>query len=210
MKGLTRDERGTATVWMLVFVPVLLTAMLFLIAQTQAVTGADIDLQEGLNSAVKAAAMQVTLDSQAAGTPHINTANAHTAFKYELARNLGLNPTTLVPLPGSMVAEAPDYALVVYNGDGDFVGSGARTAYKYSFQGGLLSSGDLIASGFPQTFSVTDNNISLGTGGSVTVTLGSAVEKRPGVLAVVKEKQARIMGKYDMYITRWAAAKVVY
>ncbi|MHB1127546.1 MAG: hypothetical protein ACYC2T_11445 [Bacillota bacterium] len=204
MKGLLHDERGTVTVWFLLFLPLVLISMIFLVNQTQSVTGSDIDLGGSVKSAVRASAMQVTMDSQAAGTPRINTTAAQDAFRYELARNLGLNAVTLDPLPGSLLAQAPDYVLVIYNGDGTFMGSGARTAYKYTFQGGVLSSGDLVASGFPRQFGVIATDVSLGAG-TLNVTLD-----KPGVVAVIKERQTRIMGTEDMDLIRWASAKVVY
>lgn len=204
MKGLIRNEDGFVIIWVLLFIPIFIGITIFTLTHTQAVTGADIDLQGAINSAVTAAAGQVTDDSQAAGRPKIHSDKAHIAFKTELARNLGLDINTMQPLTGSMIALLPDYCLVVYNGDNDFSARGAQRAIKYSFQNGVLSSGALIANGFPCSYAITDNNILLGTGGSIDVSLDY-----PGVITVIKVKQASIFGNKDLNIVRWGSAKVV-
>ena len=192
------------TIWFLLFIPLMMLAAAFAVSQTQAVTGADVDLQGALKSAVKAAALQVTVDSQANGIPRIGADTAHNAFRQKIAENLGLD-AAMSPSPGSLLGWKPDYVLLVYNGDNTFFAGGAVSAYRYSFQDGVLTSGNLVLSGLPKTFRIIDNNIEVGVGGERDVTLD-----KPGVIAVINEKQIKIMGKEEMEITRWAAAKVVY
>jgi hypothetical protein len=204
VKGLIRNQDGFVTIWVLLFIPIFAGIAIFTLTHTQAVTGADINLQGAINSAVTAAAGQVTDDSQAAGTPKIHSDRAHAAFRAELARNLGLNETTMQPLTGSMVASPPEYCFIVYNGDAAFALGGALRAVKYSLQGGVLSSGPFIANGFPCNYTISENNILLGSGGSIDVTLDY-----PGVIAVLKIKQASVYGNEDLNIVRWGSAKVV-
>lgn len=204
MKELIRNEDGTVVVWVLLFIPLLLLFGIYGIGQTQMVTGADVDLQGAIDNAVKAAAGQITSDSQASGMPKINTVSAHDAFRAEISRNLGLNPITLSPLPGSFLANVPEYVFIVYNGDDVFSDGGAMKAVKYSFTNGVLSSGPLIAGGLPANFTIVGNDILLGSGGEVNITLD-----QPGVIAVIKEKQAMTAGNEEIFITRWGSAKVV-
>lgn len=204
MKGLIHNQDGYVVIWVLIFIPVMLSIIIYALSHTHAVTGADIDLQGAINSAVTAAAGQITDDSQAAGTPKIHSDRAHEAFRTELARNLGLNSGNMQPAAGSMVASLPDYCLIVYNGDDTFNVKGAKRAVKYSFQSGVLSSGSLIAYGFPCSYAIFNDNILLGTGGNVDVSLDY-----PGVIAVMKIKQASVFGNEDLDIVRWGSAKVV-
>jgi Flp pilus assembly protein TadG len=64
-----REERGDATIIFLILVPLLLLMITASIEITDIVTVADIDVQGNLASACKAAAAQVSDDSQARATP---------------------------------------------------------------------------------------------------------------------------------------------
>lgn len=214
MKGETRnvtniikDERGVVIIWILLFMPFLLMATNYTITQTQAVTGADIDLQAAVQSAVKAAAGQVTSDSQAAGDARVNTVIGHSAFRRELARNLGLDQTTFSPLSGSFLIEAPEYVLVIYNGDDTYVSRGAEDAKVYQLSSGALSSTGFLGTGFPYTFGIDNSTVYLSASGIKQVTLD-----RPGVVAVVTVKHKKLMGSSDpnLQMSRWASAKIVY
>lgn len=201
MNALVRSERGAVVIWFLLFLPLLLMSTVYIVTQGQAVTGADVDLQGALNTAARAAAMQVSPESQAGGLPRIDAAKAHAAFRTYLAQNLGLS-ADLSPLSGSLLAETPDYELVIYNGDGSF---GHYPAYKFSFKNGTLSSGPMPLSGLPKDFTISAGSISAGLGGEQEVTLD-----RPGVVAVISTKQGQITGNEPLAITRWIAAKIVY
>lgn len=204
MRELFRDQRGIALIWLLIFLPMLLSVPIFLADYTQATTESDIDVQKGLEQAVKAAAMMVTQDSQAAGRPKINTARALTAFNRVLASNLGLDASTLAPLPGSAMKQSPDYVLVIYNGDNSFAASGAEAAWKYVFSNGVLSGGPLAASGFPYKFGVTASDVIPGGGGTVNVTLDM-----PGAVAVINTSVVKVVGRDAITPVRYAAAKIV-
>lgn len=189
---------------MLLFIPVLLAASLYTITLTQSVTAADVDLTGALEAGVKAAALQVTADSQADGDPRIHAARALTAFKKETAKNLGLDETTMSPLQGSMLSEAPDWVLVVYNGDGVYASSGAPAGKKYVFSNGVLNEYNVGAAGFPYDFGITASDVSPGGTGDLQVKL-----KTPGVVVVVSTQAAKITGGEELAPVRWAAARIV-
>ncbi|WP_338826352.1 hypothetical protein MTBGP_11640 [Moorella thermoacetica] len=204
LKRLLKDHRGPALIWFLIFLPVLMLVMAYLADYTQATTESDIDVQRALEMAVRAAAMQVTTDSQAAGHPRINIVAANIAFRRELASNLGLDANTLEPLKGSAMKTRPDYVLVVYNGDDAYAAGGALAAYKYVFSGGGLAGGAVAAVGFPYTFGMTSRDILPGGGGVVQTTLDM-----PGVVAIINTSVTKILGKTSITPIRWAAAKIV-
>ncbi len=190
-------------VLMIAFIPILIMCTVFSTTITQSVTVHDVDVQKAIEISARAAAMQVTPDSQASGKPRINTALAQDVFHKKLARNLGLNETTMAPLPGSMVTR-PDYILVIYNVDGNFTPGGAVLARKYTYTGGVLSSSTLNPSGDSATFSVSDNDIAIGTTGPIKTTL-----ERPGVVALVNTDMNRVVGKEKEHVRRWVSSKVV-
>lgn len=204
MNGLLRDDRGIAIIWLLLFLPLLLSSVIYISTQTQAVTATDVDLRGALEVAAKSAAMQVTADSQAAGDPRVGAANAHAAFRRSLAQNLGLNQTTLAPLSGSMLKAAPSYVLVVYNGDGTYSAGGALAGYKYAFNGMTVTETTFAGTGFPKGFAVSAADIVPGGVGGTQVSLD-----RPGVIAVASTQMQLIMGNESLYPVRWAAAKIV-
>ncbi|MDK2816249.1 MAG: hypothetical protein PWR22_878 [Moorella sp. (in: firmicutes)] len=204
LKRLLKDRRGAALIWFLVFLPVLMLAMAYLADYTQATTESDIDVQRALEMAVRAAAMQVTPDSQANGQPRINTAAAHAVFRRKLAENLGLDPNTLTPLKGSAMKTRPDYVLVVYNGDDAYAAGGAQAAYKYVFSGGSLGGGVMAAAGFPYIFGITSSDVLPSGGGTLQTSLDM-----PGVVAVINTSVNKILGKTSITPVRWAAAKIV-
>jgi len=204
VKGFTRDERGAVLLWVLVFIPVLISVMVCLTRMTQAVTVSDLDLLRALESGVKAAASRVTPDSQAAGDPRINTLDAHMAFRRMLAGNLGLDVDTLQPLPGSLFMAAPDYILVVYNGDGSYAPGGALAGRLYAFLGGSLAEQDFAATGFPFKFGVGTGVIQPGGSGPTAVTL-----ETPGVVAVAGLKFTMVLDREPVEAYRWAAARIV-
>ncbi|MEW8958697.1 MAG: hypothetical protein AB2448_06240 [Moorella sp. (in: firmicutes)] len=203
MKRFLKDWRGAALVWFLILLPVFVLSMAYLADYIQATTESDIDVQRALEMAVRAAAMQVTPDSQANGRPRINTAAAHAVFRRKLAENLGLDPNTLTPLKGSAMKTRPDYVLVVYNGDDAYAAGGALAAYKYVFSGGLTG-GMMAVAGFPYTFGITSSDVLPGGGGTLQTSLDM-----PGVVAVINTSVTKILGKSSITPVRWAAAKIV-
>lgn len=205
MRGLLRDERGfAAAVALLIVVPLLLAVLAAAVGAVHSVSVSDVDLQEAVACAAKAAAMSVEPASQAAGTPRVATALAHSAFRSELARNMGLDPATLAPLPGSFYARAPRYWLVVYNGYEDYSPRGAYGARLFYFDGSAVSEQALPASGFPASFAISPSGVSPGSGGTYAVTLES-----PGAVALVEAEAKKIVGDVPVKAQRWAAARVV-
>lgn len=204
MRGFLRSERGVALVWLLAVVPLAFAAVTYAVTLTQAVTATDVDLQGAIEEAARAAAMQVTADSQAAGDPRVDPARAHAAFRAKLAKNLGLDGTTLAPLVGSELAQAPSYVLVVYNGDDAYAAGGAPAGRKYVSAGGAATEYALAGAGLPYTFGVAAVDVVPGGGGAVQTEL-----KSPGVVVVVAARLARVVGRGDVDVVRWAAARVV-
>ncbi len=200
--GKVKNNDGFAVIWLLVLIPLFLITVSTSIGIVQAVTGSDIDLQRAVELAAKAAAMQVTEESQAAGEPFINAAAAHLTFRSILAENIGLN-ADMTPKPGSMAGKAPDYVLVVYNGY-DTYAPEAPAGHKFSFIGGVLTEQPLSGSGFPATFFVDRQSIVAGAGEPIEVTLNS-----PGVIAVANYETVEIVGNKTVEPARWAAARVL-
>lgn len=191
--------------WLLSFLPVLFFAVSANVTQIQTVTAADADLSPALRVAVKAAAMQVTGDSQAVRDPRIHPARALAAFRETLAANLGLDPVTLAPRSGSLLKAPPSFVLVVYNGNNAFQPGGARAAVKYVFHGsGAVVETSFVPHGFPYSFSVRENDIVPGSTLPIHVRMD-----RPGVIAVAGTNMARIIGSEEIRPARWAAARIV-
>lgn len=168
-----------------------------MVSYTEVSVEANTDLRQALEAAVKAAAFQVTSESQAGGRPDLDPAAAHVAFRDALARNLGLDPVTLAPAPGSAL-ERVDYALAVQTRAGATVFSGGTGS-------GTSSSG--ASGGLPAVFSV-------GPGAEVVPGADSARPVRvtldtPGAVAAVDAVPVPLAGRTATPVYRWAAAKVV-
>jgi hypothetical protein len=189
---------------LIIFLPLLVLSTSFSVNTTQSVTTYNINLQKAVEIAARAAAQQVTEDSQASGTPRIHTANAHNVFRQELARNLGLNEADLTPLAGCSIQQ-PQYVIVVYNVDDTFASTGAEQARKYVFSSGSLSSSALYPAGNPTSFVVNDTNITFGDVGAITTTL-----EKPGVVAVVNADMQKAMGNDPVNMSRWIAVRLHY
>lgn len=202
---LLRNEKGFAELVVFLVLAVLLIAVIAGSATSvQSVTVSDIQVQEDAASAVKAAAMCVAPRSQADGKPRVQSAAAHAAFRSALAKNMGLDPTTLAPLSSSYCAKAPRYWLVVYNGYNDYASDGAEGAKLYYFDGSTVSESALPYSGFPMDFAITSTGIVEGSGGTFTVELNS-----PGAVALVEVEAKKLIGNVIIKTQRWAAARIV-
>lgn len=209
MRELIRDQRGTISYLLaLLFLPLLVLLYVNTTVVTQAVAIHNIDLQDTVERAARAAAYQVTKDSQAAGQPRINISNptqstAQQVFQDKLAAELGLDPNTLQPLPGSPV-KSVRYTLAVYNVDSQYVSGGADLCRKYVFSSGSLSVTDLFPNGYPSTFAVTDNDINLSGSGLAMTTL-----ERPGVVALISASMSGVGETNPGVVSRWCTAKVI-
>lgn len=179
-------------------VPLLLIGILLTTEHPRVLQGGDIDLGQAVSEAVRAAAMCVDDASQANGTPRIDPEQSHLVFRRILANNLGLSEATLEPLPGSGMMSVPSYVLLVYNGDDTYM-SAAR---EYTLIDGTYFQADILLTGFPQDFTVSNDSIVPGTG-EITMTLTA-----PGCVAVVRDKTKPILtGNAEP--VRWAAARIV-
>lgn len=192
-------ERGTvATVMLLLYITLFVAGIALITELPRAVYGADAVLAKAVERAARAASMMVDPAAQASGSPVILPPSAHKAFRAVLAWNLKLDENTLEPLPGSVLAGAPSYVLLVYNGANSF----AETGVRFCFSGGQYSEGALEDQGLPAKFSVGESAIEPGTGG-LTVTLPS-----PGSIAVVRAPVKNVLGGSTDAV-RWAAARIV-
>ncbi|MTI84368.1 MAG: hypothetical protein FH756_10785 [Firmicutes bacterium] len=205
IRNILKDQRGVSPLMLLIiFLPLLIFTTTYSVTTTQGVTTYDIDLQNAVEVSARAAAQQVTDDSQASGTPRIHTANAHTIFRQELARNMGLNEADLTPLAGSNIGQ-PNYVFIVYNTDVTFAASGAELAQKYVFSYGSLTNSALFPAGNPTSFVVSDTDITLGDVGAITTTL-----EKPAVVAVVNADMKRAIGTDPVNMSRWMAVRLHY
>jgi len=199
VRGLTRDERGFVSLFLIILFPMLVFLIAGSAQYARFVTEAYTDLDQAVAEAARAAAYCVMERSQAEGDPRIDPDRANVVFVSVLARNLGLDPVTLAPLAGSGMAGAPSYVLVVYNGDDRYAPAGK----KYVFNGAGLVVEDVPGTGFPQRFAVSKDDVVPGLGGIRTTVL-----ETPGVVAVVTGRAKGVMGS-DVETCRWAAARIV-
>ena len=143
-----RDQRGNTLIIFLILIPMLMAIITASIEITDTVTVADVDVQDSLASACKAAAGQISDASQANATPRIDSANALAAFEGSLEYNLRLD-STMTPLPNTHYLNPPRFWLLIYNGYSDYAYDGADLADYYYFDGTNLSSESISASGLP-------------------------------------------------------------
>jgi hypothetical protein len=167
------------------------------------VTVADVDVQDSLASACKAAAGQICDASQANATPRINSANALAAFEGSLEYNLRLD-STMIPLPNTHYLDPPRFWLLIYNGYSDYTYAGADLADYYYFDGTNFKSESISASGLPATFYAAGTGINTSSG-DYQVNLTS-----PGVVAVLAIQKKNVLGDVPVIATRWAAARIVW
>ncbi len=100
------NEKGSINVWFIVIVFVFL-GIAILVMDFGSLYMNNKTVKEGLNRAVKAAAMAINSNEQLSeGIFTIDPVKAEINFKQILAENIGLNEITLEPLPtGSLVTE---------------------------------------------------------------------------------------------------------
>ena len=187
-------------------IPVIVMAIVFLGDTIQAVTGSDYDVRDTIDLAVRAANYQVERRSQAAGDARVLVDQAHSAFRSSIAYTLRLDPNALAPLSNSPLKSAPQYILVVYNGDNAYSAQGAPAGRIYRFNGVSVTTTNLSALGFPSTFAVyADDIIQGGFGGVARVTL-----QRPGCVVWMKAESRKAAGKESVISTRWTASQIHY
>ncbi len=104
-----KNEKGSINIWFVVIVFVFL-GMAVLVIDFGSLYMNNKNVKEGLNRAVKAAALAIQEDEQLAeGIFTIDPAGAVVNFKQILSKNIGLNEITLEPLStGSLVTERPE------------------------------------------------------------------------------------------------------
>lgn len=196
MRGLIPDERGAVlTVLLMILIPLLLAGMLLSLETPRLVRNAGPDLGHAVTEATRAAAMAVDERSQANGDPRIDPDAANEMFRKVLARNLWLSESDLAPMSGSAMGAAPEYVLLIYNGDNPYVPGGA--VYQDGTWSGYLS-GEL-----PRVFSVGELYITPDGSGGRIFTLGN-----PGCLAVVRCKDRPVAAGGGTELVRYAVAKI--
>lgn len=198
----TREgQQGAASLWFLVWAALLMMATATAVTFARVEGAASVDVRQALESAAKTAATRaVTAQSQANGDPRLDPHVVHDEFVAELARNLGLEPGTLLPLPGSGI-ESVQYVLLVYNGEAKY-GLTAGRRFTVSGTGPPLVD-ELTGTGFPATFDVSATGIVPGPGTGIRVEL-----PEPGVIAMVTVKLAPVIGREEDQVLRWVSARV--
>lgn len=109
MKNYINNERGSINIWFIIIVFVFL-GISILVMDFGSLYMNNKTVKEGLNRAVKAAALAIKSNEQLSeGIFTIDPARAEVNFKQILASNIGLNEITLEPLAtGSLVTEKPE------------------------------------------------------------------------------------------------------
>jgi Flp pilus assembly protein TadG len=204
-----RDQSGYALIAFLIIMPILIMLMIVNIEATDTVTVSDINVQDGLASACKAAAGQIIDAAQANGTPRINSANALNEFETSLEENLGLgngsNGQIMMPVTNSHFMGTPQVYFLAYNGYNDYTANGGDECDYWSITGSDATPESITTpAGFPATFYVTDTGINTSSG-TYKVVLNS-----PGVIAVITIQKVLIMGNVPVVVNRWASARIVW
>lgn len=103
------DERGSIYIWLIIIILVFL-GIAALVLDYGSLYMNNKKVKEGLNRAVKAATLAIKPgDELAEGNFLIDEIQANNNFKQILAENIGLDETTLEPLPsGSLATEKPE------------------------------------------------------------------------------------------------------
>lgn len=197
-RSILNNQQGFAIVLLfLILLPVIIFTCISAIEMTNVVQTGDMDLQEGIVLATKAAAERVNMPLHAQGIFQISPDEAESSYREVLARNIGLDENILVPTTKAY-SSAPKYCLLVYNG----TSTGATANKKFNFNGTNTTSTVFSQTGFPKTFIINGLDIVVGSGkGSITLT-------EPGVIAVVEIDQKDLLAENDCTLTRWAAARI--
>ena len=189
-----KSEQGmVAGVFFLLFIPLLVLGMLYTTDHAETVFHYDIDIQQAVTDATRAAAFTVDPLSQANANPMIVPDEAYLIFKKVLAQNLNLDEVTLKPKSGSALTKEPEYYFIVFNGENEF---GLPEGVCYP-------SGITIDGNLPKDFQISEAGIIPDGMGNIVARLD-----RPGCVAMVKCTVKSITGK-DSTGVRWVAAKVV-
>lgn len=195
-----REPRGLTFIILLLFLlPVLLGFMYVSLEHTRIVYGSDVDLQQAVEDAVRAAAMSVDAVSQAHAVYLIDPDKAHEMFRYTLAYNLGLEPTTLAPQQNTGLVESPSYVLLIYNGNNEY---GVSACRKYTSTNPYGT--DLVCDevAFPKEVAI-GSDIVFGSGELSTVL------ESPSCVALVEAKMTDIITGENAVVSRWATGRIV-
>lgn len=197
MKGWMRDRKGgVISIIILILMPLFIIAMAG-VTEVARSNHSSVDLQGAIDSALRASASRVDKKSQANADTRIDPVSADATFRHELARNLGLDDATLIPLVDSGIAEPPAYQLVIINGTNKYMPEGYVVTYDGGYSAVEISTGDL-----PVKCGVSDSGINVGGNGTYQTTLDA-----PGCVAVVKIKAKAVLTS-DYENVRWGAARI--
>lgn len=197
-KAIMQNQQGFAiTLLFLILLPVIFFSAISAIEMTNMVQAGDMDIQEGMVVATKAAAERVDMGLHAQGIFQVNPDSAIDTYRKTIARNIGLNENTLVPLTKNYKS-APKFCMLVYNG----TTTGATANKKYVFNGTTTTSSSFAQTGFPKTFIINGLDVVIGSGkGSITLT-------EPGVIVIMQIEQKNLLDDTDRTLSRWAAARI--
>jgi len=228
-------RKGQVTIYFVILFTIPIIVFMSILAMSQLGVFADAKLQESIAEAVRAAALQINLESMSNSTPEVDTTtnNCLNAFTSILEKNLGLD-SNFNPLPGSGIYSSPEVLLVIYNGSGRGFDQNSDDVYGSSFFGDkavkeyMIINGDIeditnsnIGSNGFSSLVYGDNNFNIifnknNFADSIQYVANSYPSsginidmKRPGVIAVIYAQVRDFTGSGYIGITRYAASQIV-
>ena len=204
LSRILKNQQGIGVVIVfLILVPLLFFMMVSSITNANLLQSSDMDIQEALVMAVKGAAEQVDVTSQAEGNPLIDPQKAHEVFRGILMENLGLD-NNLEPITKKYLAKSIKYSTLIYNGNKNYTlfnvnnsnVNGTLNIEEKNYDGTNIElKNDIYISGI----NIKDTS----DPGSIHIKV-----KEPTIIAVMQIDCKDILRGENITITRWAAAKV--
>ncbi|OPX94074.1 MAG: hypothetical protein A4E53_00121 [Pelotomaculum sp. PtaB.Bin104] len=197
MKELILDNRGVFSVFFMMIISLMILILISDVEIPRDKHGSDIDLQKAIEQAAYAAANGVDTTSQANNTPYVDPVKAHAYFRHFLAKNLLLDDVTLEPLGNSGLKSAPQYELLIVNGNNPYVSKG----YFYDSQ----ASEGYVDVDIPITLGIDEDGIDLSGAGYRQTTI-----KSPSCVTHIKAELKEVIAENgNREAIRWAVGRLV-
>lgn len=232
LKNILFNENGNAvTILFLIMFPLFIMLTITSVSHARSVYGSDLDLQQALNDACRAAAMQVSPESQSVGYIHgaffsdaqegdfyfdpmsgsvrFVKYKPYDTFNEVLERNLGLRETN-----GNSLTSDLEYYFIISITDPE---DGWNNLFPISNDGTNTFIIDVETGAMPELFlkdlSIKQNND--GYNPKITISgdsIGRDIvinSKGNCVIGIASMEMKPILGKARM-VTRWSSARIVY
>ncbi len=200
-----KNQQGIGVIVIfLITIPILILMCIATLGIGYTIESSDMDLQESVAEASKAAAGCVDEVSQAKGELKINTPRANEIFKNSLVANLGLDEN-MECTTGKYVGKL-QYTLLVYNSVAPGDDKGELVNQVYMYHDNTEGNYPIYFAIFPKYFRINGLNINVAP--YMEETKGDIELDSPGVIAIVQVKQKDVVTGEEEEITRWASAKV--